>query len=310
MSKEDVISTERVIRDFIYVDVEKLYSLYSQVFEGVAEQIAESFIHQITDEHSQKGFAGLGRNVETQIAEVSLLTKNKFLYDHMYNKLEESLESVIWHSNKAYHIKGIKHGSLVKIRGTAEIEDYQHLNLFLENFNELTEAISKIVLSSQGLKPSSTQNRQNKAINPFLMGNHKLDQTMVEQLKVVLNMFNISGLEMIISPGASYQDTAFRGLLDEQWLRISRDYMRTLYGNKSNAEWVMVGQVTFVPDQSTKQQPQKDSKHNHSPSLKDAYSELFKKHGTMVRQIQSSQKRLELLVRPIAIYQETRFTSH
>jgi hypothetical protein len=56
------------IRDFIYVDADRLYSLYSQVFEGVADQIVESFIAGLATTDSQKGPLLQGSSTEAQVA--------------------------------------------------------------------------------------------------------------------------------------------------------------------------------------------------------------------------------------------------
>ena len=41
MSNENS-TTNKVLRDFIYVNLERLYSVYSQVFEGVVDTIVRS----------------------------------------------------------------------------------------------------------------------------------------------------------------------------------------------------------------------------------------------------------------------------
>lgn len=73
----------KVVRDFIYVDVERLYSLYSQVFEGVADQIVQSYMAASATTDSQKESLLRGGSIEAQVAEVSRRTENKLLYDHM-----------------------------------------------------------------------------------------------------------------------------------------------------------------------------------------------------------------------------------
>ncbi len=44
------------IREFIYLDVPKLFSLYSQVFEGISEKIVEERITQIITGETQSSF--------------------------------------------------------------------------------------------------------------------------------------------------------------------------------------------------------------------------------------------------------------
>ena len=84
------------VRDFIYLDVEKLYSLYSQVFEGVADRIVQSYIDSLElKEAPRKTLLLRDSDVETKVIEVSRRTENRFLYDHMYNQLEGKLGNTI-----------------------------------------------------------------------------------------------------------------------------------------------------------------------------------------------------------------------
>src|SRR5687767_786300 len=114
----------KVIRDFIYVDVERLYSLYSQVFEGVANQIIQSYIDASSTMNSQKGSPLSGASVEAKVAEMSRRTENKFLYDHMYNLFEVEIKNAILESPEItrdnYH--GIlSQAFMIKVSGAAEI---------------------------------------------------------------------------------------------------------------------------------------------------------------------------------------------
>ena len=43
-----------IIRDFIYMDKDRLYSLYSQVFEGVIEAVVDSYSNGIQNNETVK----------------------------------------------------------------------------------------------------------------------------------------------------------------------------------------------------------------------------------------------------------------
>ena len=45
---------ETIIRDFIYMDKDRLYSLYSQAFEGVIEAFIESYSNSLQSEENNK----------------------------------------------------------------------------------------------------------------------------------------------------------------------------------------------------------------------------------------------------------------
>lgn len=56
------------IRNFIYLDNDKLNSLYSQVFKGVAEAIVESYLGQTEDKNEVKS---IGKTSEEKVVKAS-----------------------------------------------------------------------------------------------------------------------------------------------------------------------------------------------------------------------------------------------
>ena len=143
------------IRDFIYVDVDRLNSLYSQVFEGVAEQIVQSYINSSANLDQQKGGIGSGSATEAQVAEMSSKTESKILYDHMYNLLESKLKKSILEVSEIPandYIKTLSEAFIIKVRGTAEIEDYNRVKIFMEKLNSLGEAVAYSAIQAEEFK--------------------------------------------------------------------------------------------------------------------------------------------------------------
>ena len=82
------------VREFIYVDVPKLYSIYSQVFEGITDKIVEERINQEITGRVQESILKQA-SAESQALEASRRTESIVLHDHMYNRLESALSSVL-----------------------------------------------------------------------------------------------------------------------------------------------------------------------------------------------------------------------
>jgi len=144
-------ATKPVVRDFIYLDVEQLYSLYSQAFEGVADQIVESSLGQLETEESKKGPPLSGTSIEQRVAEASLRTESKVLHDYMYNRLEREIENKILSTSgvtKENYADRMKGAAMVKVVGSAEIDDFDWLTTFLKKYNDIAEAIAYATLSS------------------------------------------------------------------------------------------------------------------------------------------------------------------
>lgn len=133
-------SEGKLVREFIYVDVDRLYSLYSQIFEGVADQIIQSYMDASSTTDSQKESLLKGGSIEAQVTEMSRRTENRFLYDHMYNQFEAKIREAILESPEVSSDnfnEVLRQVFMIKVRGHAEIEDYQRLKLFVDKFNTL-----------------------------------------------------------------------------------------------------------------------------------------------------------------------------
>ena len=150
------------IREFIYIDVPKLYSLYSQIFEGITDRIVEERIHQFITGDAQKSIL-LQASAESKALEASRHVESRVLYDHMYNRLESKLEPTLLDCNniKFEDMKSLfLERPLVKVSGRAEIEDYERLNDFIGKYNDLGTSISYL-----GFKENPEINRRHDELN-------------------------------------------------------------------------------------------------------------------------------------------------
>lgn len=266
------------IRDFIYVDAERLYSLYSQVFEGVAEQIVESFIAELTSSESHKGSIMGGSSKDAQVAEASRRTENKSLYDHMYNRLERKLDAVITNATditlENYH-EVLTEAFMIKVSGPSEIEDYERIDLFMKRFNELADVIgysqlhgirtaieagwkekeSEINQLSDRNKKAAAQRQLDKEkkdfekrVQDFLeQSGLRQDEKLLGYLRLFIEIFNPHGFEITVNPPKSNQKIVYRGVVDRKWLRVQPDFLRALYGQAVKSTWTMVGKITYIP---------------------------------------------------------------
>jgi hypothetical protein len=327
-------SNTKVIRDFIYVDVERLYSLYSQVFEGVTDQIVKSYVDGLWQKDSQKGSILKGSSSEAQVAEVSLRTENKFLYDHMYNRLEKEISTAILeHSNITLENfrEILKQVFMIKVSGTAEIEDYNRFKIFTEKFNSIAEAIAYASAHSEeskaalnALEASVTKvedrNRQIRAKeqlkrikDPKYLAKQmglSQDETLLKNLRLFTETFNPEGFEITIVPAGGQGGLVFRGILDKRWLRIHSNLLRALYGAFVESNWIMVGQPTYLPGGNISELPETlstqpgDESKIETPSMRDPFRNMFRAARFLENMFLESKQRVEVIVCPLAIYRE------
>jgi len=70
-----------MIKNFVYLDVEKLHSLSSQVFEGVTEYVLNESSTESENSESQKGLVGSGRVLGDILRQSEKTSERKFLND-------------------------------------------------------------------------------------------------------------------------------------------------------------------------------------------------------------------------------------
>ena len=81
------------IKSFVYLDENKMYSLSSQLFEGITQYILEEDSNSKSEENSQKGQFISGRFMADMIMQKNTKSEMKYLHDFAYNLFEKELIS-------------------------------------------------------------------------------------------------------------------------------------------------------------------------------------------------------------------------
>ncbi len=298
------------IRDFIYLDKDRVNSLYSQVNEGVAEAIVNSYVSsKETGEKVTKPI--LGQSTEDKVGEYSNVTENKILHDHIYNKLEEELKGNIYTPediNKDNYKEKLQDKFIIKIKGKVKIHNYNRMKMYLEEFNNIGEIVAYSIYSSS--TDSSTENKSgkqkyedNKQIREIIKENGlKQDQEMLNGLKKMIELFNDDGFELIIQ--GDNQEIIYRVVLDTTYLRLNTDMLRILYTQNPMNEWTIVGQITYLPNIETNKNTNNNQDVDEQPGIREAYKNMIDVTASFEDIFFISNKNIEITVTPIAIYRE------
>ena len=323
-----------VVRDFIYLDVEQLYSLYSQAFGGVADQIVESSFDELETQESRRGSPLSGKSLEQRVGEASLRTESKVLHDYMYNRLEREIKDSILPASgvtKDDYADRLKGAAMVKVAGSAEIDDFDWLTTFLKKYNKIAEAIAYATLSSdeykQSLRTIEETVRQTKDRNVKSRLKQRLkhakdpqkqaeemglaqDQTMLENLALFAETFYPGRFEITIIPSQGAGDVVFRGVVKKEILRLQPKFLKALYGSYVRLTWTMVGQLTYLPIEGAEDTEEGNSLSQGSNmteeavSMRDPFRGVFGASRILERFFVESKDRLEVIVAPLAIYRE------
>jgi hypothetical protein len=195
------------LRSFIYLDNYKMYSISSQLFEGLTEYILQSERNSTKEEETQKGPIGSGRVLADIIEKDSNQIEKKFLHDYSYNLFEDALikEERVLELNFdsiSGNIDKIGDYSFVKISGNVIFNDLKTIEDTIKNFNKIGEAFG------------------------YMVQKKEYDIEMAN-LKETLN--NIADRNQKAKANAMFKSKLdFKKILKEQGLNLDDDYLRNL----------------------------------------------------------------------------------
>lgn len=143
----------KVIRDFIYMDVDRLNSLYSQASGGVVPQLLRSSSYERAGRKGQKKASESVQETLAQllVTEARHETKDVILYDYLYTQFEDGIADSILEPQgltRDNFVSLLGSAFLIKVEGKVEIEDYERLAHTSDRFIELASDIAWV--SSSG----------------------------------------------------------------------------------------------------------------------------------------------------------------
>lgn len=166
----------RKLRSFVYIDNYKMYSISSQLFEGLTEFIVQTERKTKKEEESQKGPIGSGKVLAEIIESDSNQTEKKFLHDFSYNLFEEALikEKRVLEINSQNindSIQKVSDFSFVKISGNLVFNDLKIIEETIKNFNEIGEAFGYV---TQNASLEEERSKVESQINQITDRNQKV----------------------------------------------------------------------------------------------------------------------------------------
>lgn len=232
------------IRDFIYLDIERVRSFYAQLSKGLVSERTTEKSSEVGADASVEGnvlFArGQGaidyRYIRTNTETVSL---HDYIMEEFLDKLrKERLLIELPDSSFQWEQKSFRDGMFILLRGIVKIIDYQYINSSLSNLPKLASSIDRLSKSSQGSnKPKS--NDVSKQIKDLPIS----DLTkFVEQ-----NMQDI--LRIKVYPDSKNSDRNFVTDATQDFFRYSTGSLISMYGNVIDAGWFCLLQVNQGNDQ-------------------------------------------------------------
>ena len=284
---------EKVIKNFIYLDEYKMYSLSSQIFEGITEYLVNTSHSEEGEENTQKGELGSGRILADIIKKTNTTQEKKYLHDYSYTIFEQHLlknERVVDINNidTENFLDSIASKSFIKITGKVIFNDIGHMSKVMKDFNRLGESL--LFLQIENDKSITTKNVKKLAKEQGL----NVDKKFLDSLSYLLDFGFGNQLEVQLE----YNDYLFSTNLKREYLRENENLLIKKYARKTEKEFTILGIITQYQNIETEENTQNTQEH-----LKVALMEVVSKFTNLELTFTGKLKN-EIMIDPIAIYTE------
>jgi len=280
-----------MIKNFIYLDEDKMYSLSSQLFDGITEYLVNT-----SKNKEQKKNLKLGETkVFADILKNDYKTEEKkYLHDYSYTLFEKHLieKDKVVDINKLDNndfIKNINAKSFVKITGKVVFNDVAHLANMVKNFNDLGKAL---VFSQSLDNPNITSKNIVKLAKEQ---NLNFDKDFLNSIKYLLDF----GFENQFEIQLQYNTYLFSTQIKREYLREKESLLVKKYARKTEKEFTIFGIITQSSDSSNSENNIKYKEEHMKIALMDLVSKFKDVELTFTGKLKN-----EIMIDPIAIYTE------
>lgn len=318
------------IKSFIYLDNYKMYSISSQLFEGLTDYIISSNSQQETEIDNQEGPKSSGLVLADIIKQSSSQTEKKFLHDYSYTLFENALIgkcSVLEIDIDNIDEKSILLGAydFIKIKGRVIFNDMRMIQNSISKFNDLGYSIGFVTgyneikeqLDSLYEKVSSMKDRNQKAkgkavldarfdIKKILkLGGLQMNPEFLKSLSYVLDYGFEDSFEVQIPLSTDQGHYLFSSIIDRQMLKENEGNIVRKYSRETEKEFVIFGILTQTESwlDRLKAYDKDLTDPNVNIGMKEAVMNFVAQLGNLEKTF-TGKLDYEYIIDPIAIYRE------
>ena len=310
-----------MIRNFIYLDEEKMYSLSSQLFSGVKEYILSELITEKDNNEDQKGPLGSGRLTTRGLKETSSRKEMISLNDFAYTEFEEKLiaDEMVFDPD-ASSKKDFLEKSFVKVKGKVVFNDISFLKKTLLNLDnifdslvylEANDSIGKVKAEIAALEATTGNAGKGKkeriialknAIDLKLLRREKeydVDPDLMVHVAELLEF----GYQEDFEVQVYNKEKQYSSVLNRQCIRENENSLVKKYSRKTEVDFVLFGLMTQKKTIRDVEHPSVAYQKKNSNEMNEALMDMVDGIGEVEQEFFGSSEN-QIVVDPIAIYTE------
>ena len=314
----------QAIKNFLYLDEYKMYSISSQIFEGITEFLTDYRGTAREESEEQRGPIASGRQMADILRTESGSQERKYLHDYSYSLFERRLRDhgrVISVSLDTIleSINSMANATFVAITARVAFSDLNVIKSTIASYNQIGEAITYLSHSNEFeqqqemLSNSATSNRdrnrqaktrqQQKQFEELIQQTAKssglhLNPTMIEKLEFILEY----GFQDLFEIRMRLADYIFTACLKRECFRENEQLVVRKYSRFTEKDFVLFGTVAQSSDVVDNESIRAEEVNSDLP-LKEIIMALV---GSLAEVESHFSGRLtnEIIIDPIALYCE------
>ena len=245
------------LKDFIYLDIDRVRSFTSQLFEGIPETSDSKNGKEQDIKGKFKGGVPLlaSGGVESGLLLRQEKTETKSLQHYIYVLFEDRLNDLEKLSvlNEKFDEKdwfegivrkGLKESEFIKITANVKIFDYE----YLDNAFKMVKGLPETVAELTSMSSTKERRKQKKRETLKEMGAQDWDST-INQISKIMDTMYKGIISLKIYPVGTDSAPYLLGRLNKNYLQYDRETLLFQYGTEPNQEWTIVGQISTIPDE-------------------------------------------------------------
>lgn len=291
------------IREFLYLDVERVKSAIAQLDQGLAESFTEIVESQKGGEvGGRAGFLGFGSieatgsYLTTDNRSVSA-TFHDFAYTYMESKLLSADQVAVVEQDTPWPFVS---GQFVLIQGEMSLDDYGYLISMASGMPDILRLMAKIGALEDWLKMTSKQRRDFPRTVATAAEKENSPDWYFDAIAELLRTFYGEHLYITTRVGSRTDKRKVQGPLLREWLRDTPEILRHKYGSRLSGEWCVLGQIAS----STFDHGTNVHEVNHNPEVLDDSVDIVL---DTLRELRNALEGTtpKVTMTPIAIYRES-----
>lgn len=296
------------LKNIVYLDYEKIYSLSSQLFEGLIVRSSEQ--HDLSFQELEAVMDGKSLEKSNQETERKRLENFLNPHDYHYLRFEKALvteDRLFELSDDCLPIEELIKKSFVKIKGCITLTDHEKLRYTTSNYIDIAYALQFVtnnavlldlendIKSANSSAKQKIKLRKEELIRQLKKNASTDNKEYYDKISYIMNYAYGDDVEITQSVG----NHTFTSFFIKNFFKTPLDMFVRRYSRKSAIEFTIVGLITqFAREKDELSVPQ-----NEFPEFRSAMMGLT--HSTFdVESTFSAPFKDEIFIEPLAMYTE------